>query len=88
MGYWLDLFTPYTWMRFQKHGAQISGFRPRQKTTAFTRVKRADMLLCYLVKLSRWCGVLEVVSEAFEDTPRYLRTPTILSQYASRSGHC
>jgi hypothetical protein len=25
------------------------------------------LLLCYLVKLSRWCGVLEVTSEAFED---------------------
>src|SRR5262249_11099466 len=26
-----------------------------------------DLFLCYLVKLSRWCGVLEVTSAAYED---------------------
>ena len=68
MAYWLDLFTPYTWGRFQSHGAKISGFRPRQRKAAFERVKKGDKLLCYLVKLSRWCGVLEVAGDAFEDT--------------------
>jgi hypothetical protein len=67
MNYWLDLFTPYTWTRFQKYGATISGFRPRQRKTAFERIKRGDYFLCYLVKLSRWCGVLEVTKNAFED---------------------
>jgi hypothetical protein len=67
MTYWLDLFTPYTWGRFQDHGASVSGFRPRQRKTAFGRVKEGDKLLCYLVKLSRWCGVLNVSSNAFED---------------------
>ena len=66
--YWLDLFTPYTWQRFREHGTAISGFRPRQRKAAYERVKRGDLLLCYLVKLSRWCGVLEVASGAFEDT--------------------
>jgi hypothetical protein len=68
MSYWLDLFTPYTWTRLQEHGAKISGFRPRQRRTAFERVKTGDLFLCYLVKLSRWCGVLEVKSAAFEDS--------------------
>ena len=68
MQYWLDLFTPYTWTRFRDHGARISGFRPRQRKTAYQRVKKGDLFLCYLVKLSRWCGVLEVASEAFEDS--------------------
>src|SRR5882724_5195770 len=67
MNYWLDLFTPYTWARFQEHGASISGFRPRQRRAAFERVRPGDLLVCYLVKLSRWCGVLEVTSLAFED---------------------
>jgi EVE domain len=67
MTYWLDLFTPYTWGRFQDHGANTSGFRPRQRKTAFGRVKQGDKFLCYLVKLSRWCGVLNVSSDAFED---------------------
>jgi hypothetical protein len=68
MNYWLDLFTPYTWERFRTHGQNISGFRPRQRKTVFERVKQRDRFVCYLVKLSRWCGVLEVLSDAFEDT--------------------
>ena len=68
MNYWLDLFTPYTWDRFKEHGAFITGFRLRQRTVAFERVKRGDRLLCYLVRLSRWCGCLQVESEAFEDS--------------------
>ena len=68
MKYWLDLFTPYTWTKFQEHGSSITGFRPRQRTAAFERVSRGDALLCYLVRLSRWCGALEVASEAFEDS--------------------
>jgi len=67
MTYWLDLFTPYTWTRFQEHGASVSGFRPRQRHTAFERVKPGDLFLCYLVKLSRWCGALQVTSAAYED---------------------
>lgn len=68
MKYWLDLFTPYTWTRFREHGASVSGFRPRQRRAAFERVERGDILLCYLVRLSRWCGILEVSSQAFEDS--------------------
>jgi hypothetical protein len=30
-------------------------------------VKTGDLLLCYVVKLSRWCGLLEVTSAAYED---------------------
>ena len=67
MAYWLDLFTPYTWERFQQHGASVSGFRPRQRRAAFERVQQGDLFLCYVVKLSRWCGILEVVSGAYED---------------------
>jgi len=68
MTYWLDLFTPYTWTRFQDHGANISGFRPRQRKAAFERVKQGDKFLCNLVRLQRWCGILEISGAAFEDT--------------------
>jgi predicted RNA-binding protein len=84
MAYWLDLFTPHTWTRFQDHGASISGFRPRQRNTAFERVKPGHLFLCYLVKLSRWCGVLEVTSSAFEDQTPIFADETIHSRYASR----
>lgn len=67
MNFWLDLFTPYTWERFRDSGGGVSGFRPRQRRAATERVKKGDLFLCYLVKVSRWCGYLEVTSDAFED---------------------
>jgi hypothetical protein len=66
MDYYLDLFTPETWDAFRAHGAAISGFRERQRKTA-DRIKPGDRFICYLVRLSRWCGILEVTSEAFTD---------------------
>src|SRR5262249_33756858 len=68
MKYWLHLFTPHTWTRFKEHGATISGFRPRQRKTGFGRVGVGDYFLCYLLKRSRWWGVLEISSGAFEDS--------------------
>jgi hypothetical protein len=66
MAFFLDLFTPETWQNFRKHGAEISGFRERQTTTA-ARAKPGDIFLCYLVRLSRWCGALTITSESFRD---------------------
>lgn len=75
MNYWLDLFTPYTWTRFRSADSTVAGFSPHLRKTAFGRVQRGDVMLCYLVKLSRWCGILEVVSEAYEDgTPIFSET--------------
>ena len=85
MKYWLDLFTPYTWTKFQEHGASVTGFRPRQRTAAFERVSLGDALLCYLVRLSRWCGALAVASEAFETPALSLPTQMIRFPYASKS---
>ncbi len=67
MSYFLVLFTPETWLAFRKYGATVSGFRKRQLATARDRVKPGDVLLCYMVRLSRWCGALEVNSPVFED---------------------
>lgn len=66
MAYYLDLFTPETWAKFLEHGATVSGFRPRQRKTA-QRLKPGDIFLCYIVKVSRWAGILEIVSDSFED---------------------
>lgn len=68
MAYILNLFTPETWEAFQRNGSTVSGFKRRQRNAAETNVKRGDVFLCYLVRLSRWCGALEVVSLAFEDS--------------------
>lgn len=67
--YWLDLFTGTTWQEFLDAGAEVSGFRDRRWTTV-QKIKPGDYLLCYLTGLSRWIGVLEVVSRPFRD-----RTP-------------
>lgn len=64
--YWLDLFTRRTWEEFLNAGAQVSGFREgRWKTVQ--QLRPGDYLLCYVVGISRFIGVLEVTSEAFID---------------------
>ena len=48
MAYFLNLFTPETWSAFHEHGAQVSGFRYRQRRIARERIKPGDIFLCYL----------------------------------------
>jgi hypothetical protein len=64
--YWIDLFTVETWREFLAHGADVSGFSEKKRATV-QRIKPDDYLLCYLTRLSRWVGLLEVVSEPFFD---------------------
>jgi hypothetical protein len=89
MAYFLNLFTPDTWSAFRDHGGDTSGFRKRQQRMAREQVRPSDVFLCYLVRLSRWCGVLQIESEVFYDeTPifsdpdpfcvRFRVRPTIL----------
>ena len=60
MAYFLDLFTPETWRTFQQTAqASITGFRERQRHMAEDRVSKGDIFLCYLTRLSRWCGILK-----------------------------
>lgn len=72
MAYYIDLFSPETYAAFTSSDRGVSGFRMRQKGIA-AAVRPGDKLLCYMTKLSRWVGVLEVVSEYFlDDTPVFL----------------
>ena len=69
MAYYLDLFSPETYKAFSNSARNVSGFRERQEGMA-DKIKPGDKLLCYMTKLSRWFGVLEVASEHFrDDTP-------------------
>jgi hypothetical protein len=70
----LDLFTPETWAAFREHGAAVSGYRERQRRTA-DQVKSGDLFLCYLVRLSRWCGALEVTSGVYVDQTPIFANP-------------
>ena len=67
MAYFLDLFTPETWLAFREAGAAVTGFRERHMRLARERVSPGDFFLCYLTRLSRWCGVLQIESEAYHD---------------------
>ena len=66
MAYCVDLFSPETYEAFTKSGQNISGFRIRQENAA-SRIKVGDKLICYMTKLSRWVGILEVTSKYFQD---------------------
>ena len=62
----VDVFSPATYQRFSKTAKTVSGFRERHRK-ASERVEPGDKLLCYLTKLSRWVGVLEVESGPYDD---------------------
>lgn len=64
--YWLDLFTAVTWEEFLKAGGNVSGFR-ETRWTVLQKVGIGDYFLCYLTGVSRWVGVLEIVSKPFRD---------------------
>jgi len=64
--YWLDLFTGTTWKEFLAAGASVSGFREARRSMV-QKIAVGDYLLCYLTGVSRWIGIIEVVSGAFED---------------------
>jgi predicted RNA-binding protein len=66
VAYFLNLFSPETYEAFTKSGRDTSGFRLRHQNAA-TRVLPGDRLVCYMTKLSRFVGILEVNSSWFKD---------------------
>ena len=66
MAYYVDLFSPETYEAFTRSDRSISGFRARQVNAA-SRIQAGDKLVCYMTKLSRWIGILEVISDHFTD---------------------
>jgi hypothetical protein len=67
MSYYLALFSPETAEAFGKSDRTVSGFRARHRKIA-SRVLPGDQLLCYVTKLSRWIGALEVIEGPYEDS--------------------
>ena len=66
MKYWLHLYSPSTWDRFLKHGANTTGFLV-QHAKRVARIQDGDYFVCYLVKKLAWCGVLQVQGAPFVD---------------------
>ncbi len=65
MAYYLDLLSPETYKAFSEPPRDISGFRPRQREAA-QGVKIGDKLVCYVKRISRWLGFLEMTRSPFE----------------------
>lgn len=74
MNYWTDLFTPETYEAFTHSDRTISGFRETQRGMA-DRVCVGDKFVCYMVRMSRWIGILDVLEGPFVDT-----TPVFLPE--------
>lgn len=71
MLYYTDLFSPETYEAFSRSPRDVSGFRKRQHSWA-KRIHAGDKLVCYMTKLSRWIGTLEVQSECYiDDSPLF-----------------
>lgn len=72
MTYYTNIFSPETYHAFTYSDKSISGFRIRQEGLA-NKLKPGDILICYITRLSRWCGLLEVIDGPFHDsTPIFL----------------
>lgn len=72
MAYFIDLFSPETYDAFSKSARNISGFRLRHRNIA-ERIKSGDIFICYLTRLSRWFGLLEVIDGPFiDDKPIFI----------------
>lgn len=67
MAFFLNLFSPETYEAFKRSSQEISGFKYRHRFAA-EKVKPGDRLVCYLTKLSRWFGILEVIEGPFQDS--------------------
>ncbi len=72
MNYYIFLFTPETYESFTRSDRTIVGVRKNQEQAA-RRLQIGDRLICYVTKVGRWSGVLEVAGPVFEDlTPRFV----------------
>ena len=85
MAYYIDLFSPETYSAFSDSNRKISGFRVHQRGIA-SNIKPGDRFICYMTKLSRWVGLLEVTSDCFIDAqPIFMRPndPFVVRFYVS-----
>ena len=68
MRYFVDLFSPDTAEIFSKSGKNVSGFRIKQKSYFEKhKIGVGDRFICYVTKIQRFIGVLEITSAPFVD---------------------
>jgi hypothetical protein len=66
MTYYTHLFSPDTIETFSRSARDVSGFSRHQLAWA-RRIHPGDRFVCYMTKLSRWIGVLEILSDYYID---------------------
>ncbi|MEM7589754.1 MAG: EVE domain-containing protein [Myxococcota bacterium] len=66
MAYWASSFTGKTWQEFQQSKAAAMGFRQHHYKRS-QRMRKGDRILCYMVGVKRWVGLLEVTGSAYQD---------------------
>jgi len=64
--YWLNLFTGATWEDRIKVGVNASSYKEKA-WNRLKKIKKGDYLLSYITGISRWIGIVEVVSEPYKD---------------------
>lgn len=69
INYWVIIFNWKTWNEFLSAGGNIVGFRESRRNNA-SKINPGDRLLCYLVGISRFIGLLEASSKSYEDKKR------------------
>ena len=68
MSYYIDLFSPETAMAFEKSSRNVSGFRISRKSYVENhQIGPGDKFICYVTRLQRFVGLLEVKGKAFQD---------------------
>ena len=68
MNYYIDLFSPETATKFANSQMDTSGFRISRKSYVENqKIGPGDRFICYLTRLQRFNGILEVQSESFID---------------------
>lgn len=65
-GYWVQVFSVETWNEFLKAGASTTGFSGTRWAWV-QKLKPGDYLLCYLIRVSSFVGILEVASPPYLD---------------------
>jgi len=75
MNYFIDLFSPETAKAFEQSSREISGFRISRKTYIENqKLGPGDKFICYVTRIQRFVGILEVTSEFFiDETPIFAK---------------
>jgi hypothetical protein len=62
--YYVMVFTPRSWRLFVAAGGKTAGF-PSAAWTRVAKLRRGDHLLCYLVEVKQWIGLVRVTGEPY-----------------------